>query len=72
MGVEGVGGAPLRQRAEDGGNSWVERGVGGGGRRGTPAFCSNFLERQTQTNSIRQLKGERGREKKREVRQGRN
>lgn len=55
---------------EDRGNSWDERGGGGGGKRGTPAFCSNFLERQTQTNSIGQLKGERGREKRGEVSRG--
>lgn len=28
-----------------------------------PVFCWNFLEMQTQTNMIRQLKGERGSEK---------
>lgn len=55
---------PCRGRErEDRGNSWDERGGGGGGKRGIPAFCSNFLERQTQTNSIRQLKGEKREER---------
>ena len=49
---------------EERGSSWRERerGGGGGGKRGMPAFCSNFLQRQTQTNSIGQLKAEWGRD----------
>ena len=35
------------------------------GKRGMPAFCSNFLERRTQTNSIGQLEWERGKRKER-------
>lgn len=40
-------------------------------RVGAPAFCSNFLERQTQTNSTGQLMGERGRETRGKVRRWR-
>lgn len=44
-----------RGRTEE--TAGTRTGEAGGGRRSAPEFCPNFLEMQTQTNTVRQLWG---------------